>query len=57
MRFYKILKAKQCGNAEGLTAYERQFVEYLKKIDIKTITGVLPLTFTAKGGTAVDWVI
>jgi hypothetical protein len=24
---------------------------------IKTITGVLPLTFTAKGGTAVDWVI
>ena len=23
----------------------------------KTITGVLPLTFTAKGGTAVDWVI
>lgn len=57
MRFYKILKAKQCGNAEGLTAYERQFVEYLKKIDIKTITGVLPLTFTAKGGNAVDWVI
>lgn len=57
MRFYKILKAKQCGNAEGLTAYERQFVEYLKKIDIKTITGVLPLTFTAKGGTAVDWTI
>jgi hypothetical protein len=24
---------------------------------IKTITGVLPLTFIAKGGTAVDWVI
>ena len=24
---------------------------------IKTITGVLPLTFTAKGGTAVDWAI
>ena len=24
---------------------------------ISTITGVLPLTFTAKGGTAVDWVI
>lgn len=24
---------------------------------IKTITGVLPLTFTAKGGTAADWVI
>lgn len=57
MRFYKILQAKQCGNAEGLTAYERQFVEYLKKIDIKTITGVLPLSFTAKGGTAADWVI
>lgn len=57
MRFYKILQAKQCGNAEGLTAYERQFVEYLKKIDIKTITGVLPLTFTAKGGTVSDWTI
>lgn len=57
MRFYKILQAKQCENAEGLTAYERQFVEYLKKIDIKTITGVLPLTFTAKGGNVSDWVI
>jgi hypothetical protein len=57
MNYYKILQAKRCGNVEGLTAYERQFVEYLKKIDIKTITGTLPLTFTAKSGNADDWSI
>lgn len=28
-----------------------------EKDNIKSVTGVLPLTFTAKGGTAADWVI
>ena len=57
MNYYKILQAKQCGNANGLTAYERQFVEYLKKIDIKTLTGVPPLTFVSDGSNLVDWSI
>lgn len=55
MSLYEVLKASKT----------QQFPDYwtllwgrkLSASMIKTITGTLPLTFTAKGGNAVDWVI
>ena len=57
MNFYEILKTKKLGR--GSPDYWTQlFSEHVGgKGKWKVVTGVLPLTFTAKGGTAVDWVI
>ena len=35
----------------------QNIIDIIERRVISTITGVLPLTFTSKGGTAVDWVI
>jgi hypothetical protein len=39
------------------TYFDTLFAAKLAEMQIKTLTGTLPLTFTAKGGTAVDWTI
>lgn len=55
--YYDILKASKV-KAEVFPDYwTLLWGRKLSASMIKTITGVLPLTFTAKGGTAVDWVI
>lgn len=55
--YYDILKASKV-KAEVFPDYwTLLWGRKLSASMIKTITGVLPLTFTAKGGNAVDWVI
>lgn len=41
----------------SLNDIETKIQSIIDRLSIKTITGTLPLTFTAKGGTAADWVI
>lgn len=41
----------------SLNDIETKIQSIIDKLSIKTIIGVLPLTFTAKDGTAVDWEI
>lgn len=41
----------------SLNDIETKIQSIIDKLNIKTIAGVLPLTFTAKDGTAADWVI
>lgn len=59
MNFYDILFQRH--NAEKIpyskTYFDTLFAEKLKNLEIKTLTGTLPLTFTAKGGNAADWTI
>ena len=55
--YYDILKASKV-KAEVFPDYWTQlWGRKLSASMIKTLTGTLPLTFTAKGGTAADWVI
>lgn len=56
MNFYEILKTKKLGR--GSPDYWTQlFAEHAGGKGEWKVAGVLPLTFTAKGGSAVDWVI
>jgi hypothetical protein len=59
VNFYDILF--QCHNAEKIpyskTYFDTLFAAKLEELGVKTITGTLPLTFTSKGGNAVDWTI
>ena len=56
MSLYEVLKASKTNRFPDY--WTQLFAEHVGgKGGWKTITGVLPLTFTAKGGTAVDWVI
>ena len=59
MNFYDILFQRH--NAEKIpyskTYFDTLFAEKLEELGVKTITGTLPLTLTAKGGSAVDWTI
>lgn len=56
MNFYEIIKTKKLGR--GFPDYWTQlFSEHVGGKGEWKVAGVLPLTFTAKGGTAADWVI
>lgn len=56
MNFYEILKTKKLGR--GSPDYWTQlFAEHAGGKGEWKVTGVLPLTFTAKAGNAVDWAI
>jgi hypothetical protein len=56
LNFYEILKTKKLGR--GSPDYWTQlFAEHVGGKGEWKVAGVLPLTFTAKGGTAADWVI
>lgn len=55
MSLYEVLKASK---TERFPDYwTLLFAEHVGGTGEWTVTGVLPLTFTAKGGTAADWVI
>ena len=48
---------KAIKNISLLTDWYQYLLLKKTSLEIKTITGTLPLTFTAKGGNAVDWTI
>lgn len=55
LKLNEVLKASKLGG--GAPDYWTELFARRMAGGWKTITGVLPLTFTAKGGTAADWVI